>query len=149
MILREAIAVIVGIFFVFTLWVAITDTDYDKHYLIRGVKPPKALYVDGKDLQRAGYDGYFRERDYWHLPKVQEWAKKLAKIKFPNAEMQKKFGIYQIKLDGEWKNIACSPDGKYLYIGWEPTPRQKRMCDENSEYYRNNWNQEKKHLKCL
>jgi len=145
MIVKEAIVIIVGVVFLFSLWVGWNDKDYDKHYLIRGVKPAKELYLDGKYIQRANLNARYMEIDYWHLATVQEHAKKLAKIKFPNAEIREMFGVYQIKLKGKWHNIACSANGKYLYVGWDLTERQKERYRENNSTYRDYWDKKKEH----
>lgn len=149
MVVRETVAIVVGVVFLFSLWVGWNDKDYDKHYLIKGTNLENELYLDGKYLQRAGIREQYLEIDYWHLSSVQEWAKKLAKIKFPNAEIRKMFGVYQIKLDGEWHNIACSANGKYLYVGWELTERQKESYREKNGYYINDRNSEKGHISSI
>ena len=83
------------------------------------------------------------EIDYWTLCHVQEWSKKLAKTRFPNAEIRIMYAIYQIKLDGEWHNIACSANGIYLYVGWERTEIQKEHYREKNGYPGDNRNPEK------
>lgn len=147
MVVREAvIAIAVGIAFLFSLWVGINDKDYDKRYRVKVDKPVKEMYLDGKYLQRAGIRERYMEVEFWHLGTVQEWSKKLAEIKFPNAEIRTMFGVYQIKIDGEWFNIACSANGKYLYVGWELTERQKEKYREENGYYRDNRNKEEGHI---
>ena len=150
MVVRETIiAIAVGIVFLFSLWVGINDKDYDKSYRVKVDTLTKELYLDGKYLQRAGIREQYMEVEFWHLGSVQEWSKKLAKIKFPNAEIREMFGVYQIKIDGEWHNIACSANGKYLYVGWELTERQKESYREKNGYYINDRNKETGHSSCV